>query len=82
MPNKNSKAGHQAIRTCVVCKKKSVQTTLMSFFLLDGGVVFDLARKCQTRKHYLCPQQGCVELFPKWLKRQRKKAFLAMGAAQ
>lgn len=73
MPNQNSKAGHQAERTCVVCREKSVQKALLGFFFLDGRLVFDLRGHCQARKFYLCPSGTCVAGLPKWRQRYQKK---------
>ncbi|MCB5263013.1 MAG: YlxR family protein [Candidatus Cloacimonetes bacterium] len=72
MPNQNSKAGHKAIRTCVVCRGKSAQTELLSFILLPSGIVYDPARLLQARKYYVCPQQVCLNQLPKWRKKRQK----------
>jgi len=72
MPNMNSKAGHIPIRTCVVCREKCAQDQLLSFILLPGGFVFDLARKLPARKAYVCPQEDCVNGLVKWRKKRQK----------
>ena len=72
MPNMNSKAGHKAIRTCVVCRQKSAQTELLSFVLLPSGIAYDPARLLQARKFYVCPQENCLAQMPKWQKRRKK----------
>ncbi|MDD2543525.1 MAG: DUF448 domain-containing protein [Candidatus Cloacimonetes bacterium] len=70
MPNHYSKAGHNPIRTCVVCRQKSAKSHLLPFVVLPGGIVYDLSGKLQCRKLYHCP--GCLELLPKWRKRRNK----------
>lgn len=72
MPNLNSKAGHKAMRTCVVCKSRGAQTELLSFVLLSSGIAYDPARRLQARKHYVCLQQACLKQMPKWRKRRQK----------
>jgi len=73
MPNQNSKAGHKAVRTCVVCRGKSALDGMLSFVLMDGKLVFDFRGAIQSRKFHLCPDSGCVEGLPQWLKRYGKK---------
>ncbi|MGI6197678.1 MAG: DUF448 domain-containing protein [Candidatus Cloacimonadaceae bacterium] len=73
MPNKNSRAQHQAIRTCVVCRQRYAQEELMSFFFLDGKLVFDLGRYYQTRKRYLCSSPECLSAFPNYKRKLAKK---------
>ncbi len=73
MPNQNSHAKHQAMRTCVVCRGKYAQKELMSFFFLDGKLVFDLGRHCQVRKRYLCQHTQCLEAFGKLKNKMVKK---------
>jgi len=75
MPNRNSKAGHQPLRTCVVCKKKIDQSVLLNFFIMRESVVFDTKRQIQTRKRYLCDEAVCKNGFEQWFKRFAKKAF-------
>jgi predicted RNA-binding protein YlxR (DUF448 family) len=72
MPNKNSKAGHIPIRTCVACRAKRAQQELFSFILLPSGIVYDLAQKLSTRKYYVCPTPECVESLSKWRKKRAK----------
>ncbi|MEN6444483.1 MAG: DUF448 domain-containing protein [Candidatus Cloacimonas sp.] len=73
MPNKNSKAMHLPIRTCVVCQKKIDQNRLLNFFLTPSGIVFDCNRKIQVRKLYLCPSEECFNGLSKWLKKAKKR---------
>jgi len=73
MPNKNSGAQHQAIRTCVVCRQRYAQDELMSFFFLDGKLVVDLGRYYQTRKRYLCSATECLNAFPNYRRKLAKK---------
>lgn len=80
MPNQHSKAGHQAQRTCVVCRDKCAQDKLLSFLFLDGSLVFDLGSAVQCRKFYLCSGQSCVDGLGKWIKRYQKKH--SAGAAK
>ncbi|HRR50380.1 MAG TPA: DUF448 domain-containing protein, partial [Candidatus Cloacimonas sp.] len=75
MPNKNSKAGHIPIRTCVVCKKKVDQNRLLNFFHTTSGIVFDCNRIIQVRKYYLCPNEECFKGLSKWQKRYQKKSL-------
>ncbi|PKN73301.1 MAG: DUF448 domain-containing protein [Candidatus Cloacimonetes bacterium HGW-Cloacimonetes-3] len=73
MPNKNSHAYHNPIRTCVVCKKKVDQKGLLNFFIMNGGIVFDSLRIVAVRKNYLCPSQECFTGLDKWRKRYQKR---------
>ncbi len=73
MPNKNSHADHNPIRTCVVCKKKVDQKGLLNFFIMNGGIVFDSQRIVAVRKNYLCPSPECYAGLEKWRKRYQKK---------
>ncbi|MDD2229138.1 MAG: DUF448 domain-containing protein [Candidatus Cloacimonetes bacterium] len=77
MPNKNSHADHQALRTCVVCKKKVDQKGLLNFYIMNVGIVFDIQRILQIRKYYLCRDAECFAGLDKWRKRYQKriKAF-------
>ncbi len=73
MPNKNSKAEHIPLRTCVVCKKKVDQKQLLNFFLTESGIVFDCNRIIQVRKFYLCPVADCFKGLAKWRKSHQKR---------
>ena len=77
MPNIHSKAGHKATRTCVICRSKAEQSSLLNFYLLDGELVFDINKAVNTRKKYVCQNEACLKLLDKWLARQRKKASAA-----
>ncbi|MFA6911324.1 MAG: DUF448 domain-containing protein [Candidatus Cloacimonadaceae bacterium] len=68
----NSKAGHIPIRSCVICKTKRAQKELLGFMMMPSGIVYDLARRLQGRKQYVCPSRECVALLPKWQKRRAK----------
>jgi len=72
MPNMNSKAGHIPIRTCVVCKRKSAQSELLSFVMLPSGIAFDPARRLPARKQYVCQKWDCVSGLAKWRKKRHK----------
>lgn len=73
MPNRSSNAGHTPIRTCVVCRERRAQSSLLGFYFQRGGLVFDLNGRCQHRKMYLCPFPACVNALPKWMTRYKKK---------
>lgn len=73
MPNKNSKAEHIPLRTCVVCKKKVDRKQLLNFFLTESGIVFDCNRIIQVRKFYLCPSVDCFKGLTKWRKGYQKR---------
>ncbi len=73
MPNKHSNAGHTPMRTCVVCRAKSAQSELLSFFLLDHELVFDLDHSLMRRKQYLCRNTDCYAGLAKWKKRVYRK---------
>ncbi|HNX03280.1 MAG: YlxR family protein [Candidatus Cloacimonas sp.] len=73
MPNKNSKAAHLPIRTCVVCKKKVDQNQLLNFFLTESGIVFDFRRIIPGRRFYLCPSADCFKGLNKWRKGHQKR---------
>jgi len=73
MPNRSSKAGHQPLRSCVVCKKKVDQKSLLNFFIMDCGIVFDPKRILAGRKNYLCAAQECFAGLEKWQKKHQKR---------
>ncbi|MCB5252439.1 MAG: DUF448 domain-containing protein [Candidatus Cloacimonadaceae bacterium] len=73
MPNRNSNAGHKAIRSCVICRQKCLQTELLSFILLFSGIVYDPRRVLQARKYYVCPRQACLQQLPKWRKKRQRE---------
>jgi predicted RNA-binding protein YlxR (DUF448 family) len=73
MPNKNSNAGHIPFRTCIICKKRVDQKLLLSFYILNKEIVFDINRLVQFRKKYVCHQAECLTLLNKWLGKQLKK---------
>lgn len=75
MPNKNSSKSHKPQRTCVVCRSRKEQDNLLSFILLPQGIVFDLKRRLQKRKYYLCPSRQCLIGFDKWERQQLKRRF-------
>lgn len=74
MDNTHSRAGHQPIRTCVICRNKAEQQSMLNFFLLQGEIVFDLRRAVSTRKSYVCYNAACLQKLDKWAARQKKKA--------
>jgi predicted RNA-binding protein YlxR (DUF448 family) len=73
MDNKNSKAGHVPIRTCVICRTKAEQTAMLNFFLLQDEIVFDLKRAVPVRKNYVCYKANCLQKLDKWAARRTKK---------
>lgn len=73
MPNQASKADHIPTRTCIVCRAKRSKEELLSFFLLEGGLVLDLTGKLQTRKNYVCDRGDCLGNLDKWKLRYKKK---------
>ncbi|MCB5260172.1 MAG: DUF448 domain-containing protein [Candidatus Cloacimonetes bacterium] len=72
MPNKNSKACHIPIRTCVVCRQKLPQQELLGFILMPSGIVFDMFGRLNVRKQYVCSQRECIALLAKWRKKRDK----------
>ena len=74
MPNKNSKADHTPIRTCVICKKKIDQNLLLNFCLMNGSIVYDIKRVIPVRKYYVCPAEPCLVAIDKWLARRQKRS--------
>jgi predicted RNA-binding protein YlxR (DUF448 family) len=73
MPNQSSHAGIIPIRTCVICKSKVNQPALLSFFIIDKQIIFDIKRTLKTRNYYVCHREACLTLLPKWVvKRYRK----------
>ncbi len=79
MDNVHSKAGHSPIRTCVICKSKAEQDSLLNFYLLDGEVIFDIRKMVQTRKLYICHTETCLQKLDRWLLHRRKKAAATSG---
>ena len=73
MPNKNSKAGHIPLRTCVICKKKVDRIQLLSFFTLGEKFVIDVANMLPVRKNYVCRETACKALLNKWLVKHLKR---------
>lgn len=66
---------HKPQRTCVVCRSRKEQDSLLSFILLPQGIVFDLRRRLQKRKYYLCQSRQCLMGLDKWERRQLKRRF-------
>ncbi|MDP3114530.1 MAG: DUF448 domain-containing protein [Candidatus Cloacimonadaceae bacterium] len=56
-----------------MCKKKVDYKQLLNFFILKDSVVFDMHRRLQTRKQYLCPEKECILGLEKWKKRRLKR---------
>lgn len=74
MPNQSSKAAHTPIRTCVICKEKLEQDSLLSFYFLGSDIIFDIKRAVMARKRYVCNSEKCLTRLPKWLAGFRKKS--------
>jgi predicted RNA-binding protein YlxR (DUF448 family) len=70
MPNQASKKGHQAIRTCVVCRAKREQKDMLRFAIIEDKIVFDRLRKIWSHGQYCCANQECVSRL-----RGKKKKF-------
>ncbi|HOC94772.1 MAG TPA: YlxR family protein [Candidatus Cloacimonadota bacterium] len=66
---------HKPQRTCVVCRSRKEQDSLLSFILLPQGIVFDLRRRLQKRKYYLCRSRQCLMGLDKWERQQLKRRF-------
>jgi len=80
MPNKNCNAGHKAVRTCVICKNRSLKEILLNFYMLNGrDIVFDIRNRVQTRKLYICHENECLIRLDKWLAKYRKKQKMAIA---
>lgn len=73
MPNRNSNAGHIPQRTCVVCRTKAGLPDMLSFVIVQGGVVFDIDRRLQTRKFHLCHAESCLDGLAKWKQKRLRK---------
>ena len=74
MPNKSSKAGHQAERTCVICRAKKTKNLLLGFYLLDNDIVYDMKGSIAVRKRYVCNAEQCLSDMNKWLGSLLKKS--------
>jgi predicted RNA-binding protein YlxR (DUF448 family) len=79
MPNRSSKADHIPVRTCVICKTRFEQSSLLSFYLLGRDLVIDMNRAVSTRKKYVCTAEECLSKLPGWLARQNRKSGTASG---
>lgn len=73
MPNKNSSADHIPLRTCIICRKVTEQSNLLSLFVLGNDVIFDINRLAMNRKKYVCHQADCLNHLDKWLSKHQKK---------
>jgi len=73
MVNRNSHAGHNPERSCVICKKKTVKGNLLRFILLDDESILDLNNKISSRGYYVCNENSCIEKLDKWLRRKNRK---------
>jgi len=74
MVNRNSRAGHKPLRTCVVCRKKLEKDNLIRFILIEGEVIFDLGQRFPARGYYVCDENNCIEKLEKWvIKRKRSR---------
>ncbi len=74
MPERSTKADHKPVRTCVVCKGRFEQNSLLSFYLMGSEIVFDIKRAVANRKSYVCNQEECLIRLSKWLNTQRRKS--------
>lgn len=75
MPNKNSHAHNVPQRTCVVCRSSREIGALLSFIVIDEGIIFDPARRIQQRRNYVCPDPRCLTGLDKWKKLYMKRRF-------
>lgn len=73
MPNKSSKAGHIAERTCVVCREKTAQTGLYRFIIRHDKYIIDVDRRLGGRGYYCCKKAECLDRLEKWVRRYRKR---------
>ena len=75
MPNKSSKAGHIPMRSCVICRQKKEQKSLLRFVIINKEIVIDINKKISSRGYYLCDENECIGKSEKWLKKSisRKK---------
>ncbi len=73
MPNKSRSAGHVPFRTCIICRKKTEQRSLLGFFILGNEVIFDVNRMVNNRKKYVCHQVECLNHLDKWMSKYLKK---------
>ena len=71
MVNKNSHAGHQPQRTCVVCRNVKSKPELIRFILIGDQIVYDMLGRIQQRGHYVCNDNNCLQKLPVWLRKKR-----------
>ncbi|MCD4652227.1 MAG: DUF448 domain-containing protein [Candidatus Cloacimonetes bacterium] len=73
MPNKASHAGHIPQRTCIICKSKKPQKSLIRFAVISGDIVFDIMRKLPVKGKYVCDDNECINKLEQWKKRWSRK---------
>jgi len=73
MVNKNSHAGHDPERSCVICKNKTGKENLLRFVLLENEMIFDMTNKISLRGYYVCNKNLCIEKLDKWLRKKSRK---------
>ena len=73
MSNRNSKAGHIPLRTCVVCRQKKEKEDLIRFGVLNNEIIYDLNGKLEGRGNYVCDRNECLEKISKWKSRHIDK---------
>ncbi len=55
------RAKHVPLRTCIVCREKNNKRTLTRIVRTEQGVQVDPSGKLNGRGAYLCDQPGCWE---------------------
>ncbi len=67
--SRTKKKQSQPVRTCCVCRKKALKTTLHRFVLEENKPVLDGRKEKAGRGAYCCNNERCLEVF---LSQQKK----------
>ncbi len=55
-------AGHQPVRTCIVCGKKRSRRELVRLVFREGDVVIDKKKIMPGRGAYVCRSAKCLDM--------------------
>jgi predicted RNA-binding protein YlxR (DUF448 family) len=74
-------SAHIPRRTCIVCRKKDEQNSLVRIALCDGGVCWDKHRIIPGRGAYVCARPVCVQRVQDNYRRCLERAFRKGGVS-
>lgn len=76
MNNVGLSSRNYPVRTCVICRNKAEKPSLLSLFIMNRNIVFDIKNVVKRRKYYVCNGFECLKMIDKWLHRKLKKVSI------